>query len=214
MSHPPASLRSILFFVACLSLAACSGERAADPAHAGHAAETAAQADEVAAPAPGAARDTALPLRIVSPWTRALPSSAPVAAGFMVLRNGAGGEERLLDVRTVWAERAEIHEMQADAEGVMRMRRMEAGLSVPGNQAVSLRPGGYHLMFFGPDTTRWQAGARVPVTLVFEHAGEIEVELAVVVPGEEPVMSDPAGQAHDHAHDGHGDGEHDDHGHH
>lgn len=214
MSHASAFLRSILACLACLSLAACSGERASDPAHAGHAVEASAQADEVAAPAPGAARDTALPLRIVSPWTRALPPSAPVAAGFMVLRNASDGEERLLEVRTGWAERAEIHEMQADAEGVMRMRRMEAGLPIPGSQAVSLRPGGHHLMFFGPDTARWQAGARVPVTLVFEQAGEVQVELDVVVPGEEPVMSDPAGQEHEHAHDGHGDGEHDDHGHH
>jgi copper(I)-binding protein len=48
-----------------------------------------------------------------------------------------------------------------------------------------LAPGGYHLMMMGLKAP-FKQGDKVPVTLVFEKAGRIEVELAVVAMGATP----------------------------
>lgn len=154
---------------------------------------------------------------VQQPWTRAVPPNAPVAAGYLTLINGTAVDDRLVEVRSDAAQRVEIHEMLGAGDGTMQMREVEGGLPLPGGISVDLRPGGLHLMFFGPDVARWQAGARIPVTLVFEGIGEREVEMEVFAPGEAP--SDGGmrmrGPGEDHGHGHHGDmehGRHDGHG--
>ena len=68
--------------------------------------------------------------------------------------------------------------MSVNDEGVMQMRPVEGGLAIAAHDAVVLEPGGYHIMFMhlGEDLA---IDALVPVTLVFEHAGEVEVEFMV-----------------------------------
>lgn len=183
------SLHLPLALAVLLPLAACTSEHAP----ASHAEDATVEA----VPNPGTQQATVMPLRLISPWTRSLPPGAPVAAGFLTIRNTGHRDERLLEARTDLAERTEIHEVVPDEEGVMRMRQLEAGLAVEGQGEAVLRPGGHHLMFFGPQVDAWQAGSRIPVTLVFEHGGEVEVELEVVAPGEEPSGAD------DDAHDDH-----------
>lgn len=183
--------------------------------------------EDVAAPttpAPGTAVGEgapagALPAEVVlqQPWTRAVPPNAPVAAGYLTMINGTRVDDRLLEVRSDAAERVEIHEMLSAGDGTMQMREVEGGLPLPGGISVDLRPGGLHLMFFGPDTARWQAGERIAVTLVFEGVGEREVEMEVFAPGEAPSdggvrMRGPADDG-DHGHDGPPEGGHDQHGH-
>ncbi|WP_255505521.1 copper chaperone PCu(A)C [Alkalisalibacterium limincola] len=104
----------------------------------------------------------------------------------------------------------EIHEMVSAGDGTMQMREVEGGLPLPGGISVDLRPGGLHLMFFGPDTARWQAGEGIPVTLVFEGVGEREARMDVYAPGEAPADGalrmrgpDAAGDDEEH-HDHHG----------
>jgi periplasmic copper chaperone A len=47
---------------------------------------------------------------------------------------------------------------------------------------VELRPGGFHIMLIGL-TGAMAQGGRVPLTLRFERAGEVQVELAVEAAG-------------------------------
>ena len=61
---------------------------------------------------------------------------------------------------------------------VMRMRELENGLEIPPGTTVSLAPGGFHLMLMGLKEPLKQ-GSTVPLTLVFDKAGSIDVELAV-----------------------------------
>jgi len=61
---------------------------------------------------------------------------------------------------------------------VMRMREVEKGLEIPAGGSVTLAPGGFHLMMTGLKGPLKQ-GTSVPLTLVFEKAGRIDVELAV-----------------------------------
>ena len=64
----------------------------------------------------------------------------------------------------------------------MRMREVEKGLEIPAGGSVMLAPGGFHLMMTGLKAPLKQ-GTSVPVTLVFEKAGKVDVELAVEAMG-------------------------------
>jgi len=50
---------------------------------------------------------------------------------------------------------------------------------------VTLAPGGLHLMMMGLKEP-FKQGEKVPLTLVFEKAGKIDVELAIVPLGASP----------------------------
>jgi len=60
----------------------------------------------------------------------------------------------------------------------MRMRPLAGGIPLPPGQEVRLAPGGLHLMLIGPQGAFVQ-GSMIPLTLVFERAGRVQVELAV-----------------------------------
>lgn len=120
-------------------------------------------------------------LLIEHPWTRAVGDRAPTAAGYMVIRNTATTPDRLIAAETPRASRVEIHEMSV-TDGIMRMRPITGGIALPPGAEVRLAPGGQHLMLIGPQGGFAQ-GAHVPVTLVFERAGRVTVELAVEAAG-------------------------------
>jgi copper(I)-binding protein len=123
-------------------------------------------------------------LEIAEPWSRATPLTAQAAGGFLAITNRGPTADRLIAARSGVADKVEIHEMKMEGS-VMRMRELEAGLAIPPGATVELRPGGFHIMFMGlkapfaKDTT-------VPVTLVFEKAGAIDVEFTVQAMGAQP----------------------------
>lgn len=120
-------------------------------------------------------------LAIDHPWTRAVGAAAPTAAGYMVIRNTGAAPDRLVAAETPRAARVEMHEMSV-TEGIMRMRPIAGGIPLPLGGEVRLAPGGLHLMLVGPQGG-FEQGTRVPVTLVFERAGRVAVELAVEAAG-------------------------------
>lgn len=131
-------------------------------------------------------------IAIGHPWSRATPATANVAAGYLTLDNKGAGADRLLGGSSPLAERVEVHSMDV-IDDVMTMRHLADGLDVPAGETTRLEPGGYHLMLFGIERPFAQ-GDMVPVTLRFEHAGSVDVELAV------EAMAAGAAQG---AHDGH-----------
>ncbi len=116
-------------------------------------------------------------LEIGQPWTRATAPTAPAAGGFLTVTNKGTTPDRLIAVRTPVAAQAEIHEMKMDGD-VMRMRELDKGLEIPPGATVTLAPGGFHLMLMNLKQPLLK-DTRVPVTLVFEKAGSIDVELSV-----------------------------------
>jgi len=116
-------------------------------------------------------------LHIVHPWTRATPPTAQAGGGFLVITNTGTAADRLVAARSAAASRTEIHEMKMDGN-IMRMRELEKGLEIPPGATVTLKPGGYHVMFMGLKEPLKQ-DTHVPVTLVFEKAGSIDVEFMV-----------------------------------
>ena len=118
---------------------------------------------------------------IDDPWSRATPPSAMSGAGYLTLTNKSTAPDRLIAARSAAAGHVEIHEMKMDGN-VMRMRELDKGLEILPGATVTLAPGGFHLMLMGlkKPLTR---DTRVPLTLVFEKAGSIDVELAVEAMG-------------------------------
>ena len=128
------------------------------------------------------------PVRVEQPWTRAAGAGA-TGAGFMVLRNAGSAPDRLVSARSPAARTVEIHTSYREGD-VMRMRPVQ-GIDLPAGQAVTLAPGGFHIMLIGLAAATRQ-GEQVPLTLVFEKAGEITVQLAVQAAG----ARGPGGHSH------------------
>ena len=114
-------------------------------------------------------------IEIKDAFTRATLPNAPVAGGFMTLTNKGSEDDRLVSVETPIARQGQIHEMAMEGD-VMKMRQLADGLLIPAGESVELAPGSYHLMFMGL-TGSVAEGDAVPVTLTFEKAGTITIDL-------------------------------------
>lgn len=132
-------------------------------------------------------------LVIDHPWSRATPSAAKTGAGYMTILNKGTTTDRLVEITSAAAGRIEVHQMTMDGT-IMRMRPVPEGVAIGPGQSVKLEPGGFHLMMMDLREPLKQ-GQKVPVTLRFERAGRVTVELAVEAMG--------AG-ATGAGHDGHG----------
>lgn len=116
-------------------------------------------------------------LHIDHPWSRAMPPGVPNGAVYLVVHNRGATAERLLGADTPAAVKAELHE-HVHQNGLMKMGKVEGGVVIaPGGELV-LQPGGYHLMLFGLKQPL-EDGKRFPLTLHFEKAGDLLVEVAV-----------------------------------
>ncbi|MDP6814975.1 MAG: copper chaperone PCu(A)C [Alphaproteobacteria bacterium] len=116
-------------------------------------------------------------IAVVQPWARATPKLAKTGAAFMTIRNTGGEADRLLAVRGAISKKAGIHQSMMEA-GIMKMRPAGA-IEVPAGGMAMLKPGGYHVMFMGLHAPL-QEGASFPLTLVFEKAGELRVDVMVM----------------------------------
>jgi periplasmic copper chaperone A len=110
-------------------------------------------------------------------WCRATAKGAQAAAGYLTIENRGDSADRLLSASTPLAGKVEIHDM-LQTGGVMRMRPMEEGLTIPPNGEVVFAPGGGHLMFLELGAP-FAEGEQVPVSLDFEKAGRIDILLEV-----------------------------------
>ena len=73
-----------------------------------------------------------------------------MSAAFMTLENITENKQVLTHASAAWAKSIEIH-THTHENGVMKMREIPA-LALPVGQAVTLQPGGLHLMLFGLDS--------------------------------------------------------------
>lgn len=113
---------------------------------------------------------------VTGPWARASVLASRPGAAYLNLTSDTG--DRLLAATTPVAGQVMIHAAATDANGVSRMTHLEV-LDLPPGQIVTFAPGGMHLMLMGLGA-RLDEGARFPLTLVFETAGEMTVEVPVL----------------------------------
>lgn len=115
-------------------------------------------------------------ITVAQPWARATPGGAKVGAAYLTIAADKGTQDRLVAARSAVAGRVELHTHIMDGE-VMKMRRVEA-IAVGDGKTVLLQPGGDHVMLIDLKAPLKQ-GEPIKLTLVFEKAGEIEVEAGV-----------------------------------
>ena len=80
-------------------------------------------------------------------YVRASSKMAKSAAAFMEIKNTSSQDDRLLDVKSKVAKRVELHTHIKSDDGVMKMRRVDDGFLISGNDTLRLERGGNHIMF-------------------------------------------------------------------
>lgn len=142
-------------------------------------------------------------LEIGHPWSRATPGQAQTGAGYMTIKNTGSTDDRLIAAETAMAGKSELHLMQV-TDGVMTMRQVDGGVVLPAGETVTLAPGGLHVMMMGL-TGKLVEGETFPLTLTFEKAGTVTVEIKV-----EPIgyMGPGAKKGDAQGHDAGGHGSH------
>jgi len=134
-------------------------------------------------------------MMIENAWSRATPARNGVA--YVTVFNHGDKMDRLTGVESPVAKRVELHTHNM-ANGVMQMRKVEAIEVHPGEPAV-LAPGGNHVMMMGLHAPL-REGARFPVTLIFEQAGRITVQVKVGKAGAMGAGTGAGGAGQPHTH--------------
>ena len=111
-------------------------------------------------------------ISVSHPWMRAIPIPGMNGAGYMNITNNGKVDDRLLEVKAGWVAKAEIHET-SENDGMMSMMPLPEGIVIPANSSTSLEPGAVHVMLMKTNK-QIMPGDRLPVSLIFEHAGELK----------------------------------------
>ncbi len=117
-------------------------------------------------------------ITIEDAYARSAGETAMSGAAFFIIHNMGDEDDRLIAAESDAAQKVELHTHIEEANGVMRMVEVEEGFPVAAGSMHSLQRGSDHVMFMGLNGPFVQ-GAMVNVTLVFEKAGRIEVEIPV-----------------------------------
>jgi hypothetical protein len=108
-------------------------------------------------------------------WARPTVAGQSAGGGFVTITGGSA-PDRLLAARAEVSTSVELHEMKMEGS-TMRMREV-AGIDIPAGQTVKLEPGGLHVMFIGLKAPLAN-GSSFPLTLRFEKAGDVTVQMQV-----------------------------------
>lgn len=102
------------------------------------------------------------------------------AAAYFTIENETGSEDSLLSVSSDVAAAAELHMSMTDSNDVMSMEMQEA-VEIPARDQVEFKPGGLHVMLVDLDQNL-NIGDTILLTLRFQNAGEVTVEVPVKEP--------------------------------
>lgn len=115
-------------------------------------------------------------LEIGHPFARSTVPGAKVGGAYLSLANKGRVADRLVRASSPRAGAVELHAMSVEGK-VMRMRQVP-GIEVAPGATVKLAPGGWHIMLIDLKQPL-SKGDRFPMTLVFERAGEVQVDVVV-----------------------------------
>ena len=114
-------------------------------------------------------------------WVRAVPPVATTTAAYMMLHNYSQQDDRLIAIESPVSEVVEMHATKM-SDGIMKMTKLQ-GVVVPAKGHVMFEPTGNHIMLINLKQPL-KVGSMVPLTLVFEHHGRIDMQLVVSHPPE------------------------------
>ena len=107
----------------------------------------------------------------------ALPPSVKMGATYVTIKNMGDTPDRLIGVKGKAAKKFELHTIIKEGD-IAKMREVEGGFEIPAGGMLHLKQGGNHIMMIGVPELLVE-GTSFPLTLVFEKAGEITVEVEV-----------------------------------
>lgn len=112
-------------------------------------------------------------------WARPPATEGGNGAIYFRVVNEGGEPDTLFGVSSSLVT-AELHETVEKENGVMGMEPVES-VEIPARGELVLEPGGMHVMLIGLEQSL-AAGDSVPLTLQFEHAGALRLEVVVRTP--------------------------------
>jgi len=133
--------------------------------------------DAGAAPS-GSATAKLADLDISGGYVRAMLPGQPVGGGYITIHNTGKIDDKLTSVTSSAAGKVELHEMKMEGE-IMKMREVKGGIAIPAGATVTLAPSTMHMMFRQVKAP-FKQGGTVPVMLMFDKAGMIDINLPVV----------------------------------
>ncbi len=112
---------------------------------------------------------------VTHPWSRPTPPGVAMGVGYMAITNEGDTAIILTGATTPKAERVTIHQSMMN-DGMMSMRPLTEGLTIPAGETVKLEPHSYHLMLEGLKGAVAR-GERFPMTLNFDTMAPMQIEL-------------------------------------
>lgn len=103
--------------------------------------------------------------------------AGPNTGMFLSITNDGDTADRLVAVTTGISPEVQLHETVTDGDRTS-MQELPSGIDVPAGKTTVLEPGGLHAMFMKVEPLT--ADEQVPVTLSFDKAGDVEVEVPVI----------------------------------
>lgn len=102
--------------------------------------------------------------------------AAKAGALYFTIRNDGDAADKLTAVQTEAAQTAMLHE-NVEENGVVSMRHVEA-ITIAPKETLTLGPKKMHVMLMGLKAPL-KKGERLTVTLTFETAGEVKIDVPI-----------------------------------
>jgi copper(I)-binding protein len=109
-------------------------------------------------------------------WSKGAVAAGQALPVFLTINNPQGEGDRILSIQSPLATSAVIKRI--DSDGALLRATLVDTLEVKSGQRLNLRPGEYQISLMSV-TKNIQPGDRIPLTLRFERAGNIEVRVLV-----------------------------------
>ena len=119
-------------------------------------------------------------IKVSQAWARATSRMAHTGVAYVTVENMGGMPDKLVSASAPVADKVGLHTHIRDG-AVMKMREVQS-IEVGPHAKVMLKPGGLHLMMIGLKE-QLRKGGHFPLTLDFEKAGKMTVDVAIQGPG-------------------------------
>jgi copper(I)-binding protein len=121
-------------------------------------------------------------IQVTDAWVRPTIGQSKASAAYMRIANEGGEDEVLMGASSPRVKAVELHQTTMTPDGVMQMRKVENGLTIPAGGSLALAQGGTHLMLFGVEGAL-KDGEVLTLTLEFAGGGNIDVRVPVATRG-------------------------------
>jgi copper(I)-binding protein len=130
-------------------------------------------------------------------WARATPGGAKTGAAYVRIENHGMATDKLIGAAADIAAKVEIHSMSMENDVMVMAPAGE--IEIPAHGIVELKPHGLHIMLMGL-TQPLKEGDTFAVTLTFEKAGPVDLQIVVEATDSDGSGHDGAEGGGDHTH--------------